>query len=108
MQQLSAGTSIGTDRHRAPTALAGLDAAAGKRPDGIRRDLGGNGSEDIFKAFTNALFETHRNLANSTVKVLNIANVDAPGVVISPRRDLVGIGCPFTEAIEMFIWVSLR
>lgn len=108
MQQLSAGASIGTDRHRAPTALAELDAAAGKSPDGIRRDLGGNGSEDIFKAFTNALFETHRNLANSTVKVLNIANVDAPGVVISPRRDLVGIGCPFTEAIEMFIWVSLR
>ena len=40
-------------------------------------------SPDIIKAFTNALFMTHRNLATLDIVVLNKATVDAPGVIKS-------------------------
>lgn len=35
-----------------------------------------------YEAFTNALFETYRNLANYGITVLNLATVDVPGVII--------------------------
>ena len=45
------------------------------------------------KAFTNALFKTYRNLANYGIVVLNLATVDAPGVIISQLRRLYITGC---------------
>ena len=41
--------------------------------------MGGQEEYDIIKAFTNALFETYRNLANYGIVVSNLATVDAPG-----------------------------
>ena len=47
-----------------------------------KRALGGKESQDIMEGvYFDALFETIRNLANLRIKVLNIATVDARGVI---------------------------
>ena len=47
-----------------------------------KRVLGGKReSRHIEGVYFDALFETHRNLANLRIKVLNLATVDAQGVI---------------------------
>lgn len=60
----------------------GLPKRAMKLPPTPKEETNGwasIGKNDIIKAFTNALFETYRNLANYGIVVSNLATVDAPG-----------------------------
>lgn len=48
------------------------------------------GFQDILRRLLDAVFRTNRNLANyGNIIVLDLATVDAPGVIISPRLNIV-------------------
>ncbi len=61
--------------------------------------MGGKRVKTYRRRLLDALFETNRNLAKLHIKVLNLATVDAPGVIISSCGDLVSMNCALMGAV---------
>ena len=66
----------------------------------------GNEARHNIRRLLDALFETVWNLANYSIKVLNLATVDVPGVIISCRGFLVCTYCILLDAVSSDVyWV---